>query len=207
MLGRRNGLAQLARQAEGWPAVLALAARCEELPPPTALFQVPCTPILLRSCFNVRARSFRKISFDSRCSSDTRPGIYCRLSRRRWVQAEPAGARTRLLRRRGNPDASSLVERVSPSKACSNVPDARAQVHEAVDWCTRRQHWARALELVSDSPATISSSRYFANASNPLRGTVDSDSFVVCRAGSTPRHLSRRHRSTLSRPRSRYATG
>ena len=37
LLGRRNGLAQLARQAEGWPAVLALAAGARELPPPNSV--------------------------------------------------------------------------------------------------------------------------------------------------------------------------
>ena len=33
LVGRRTGMAQLARQAEGWPAVLALAAGARDLPP------------------------------------------------------------------------------------------------------------------------------------------------------------------------------
>lgn len=148
LLGRRNGLAQLARQAEGWPAVLALAAGAKELPPPHSVLPSALHTYLAEELFQEATPELQDHLVRLSLLPALDPGSIADYLGVDGVQVSQDGRDLGFFAREGTPTLHPLLKEFLLEKLAER-PDARAQVHEAVNWCTRRQHWAKALELVS----------------------------------------------------------
>ncbi len=148
MLGRRNGLAQLARQAEGWPAVLALAASARELPPPNSVLPSALHTYLAEELFQDASSELQDHLVRLSLLPKLDPESIAEYLDADGVQLSHQARELGFFGGEGTPLLHPLLREFLLQKLAER-PDARAQVHEAVEWCIRKQHWARALELVS----------------------------------------------------------
>ncbi len=147
LVGRRTGMAQLARQAEGWPAVLALAAGARDLPPsgilPSALHSYLAEELFQGAPIELQESLLRLALLPTLNPAGITDYLqvdgYALLEEARelgFLAGEEIPTLHPLLR-------GFLLEKLAER------PDARAQVHEAVECCVREQQWGMALALVS----------------------------------------------------------
>jgi len=148
MLGARSGLADFARQAEGWPAVLALAASARVIPSksevlPSALHTYLAEEIFQSASIDLQASLIRLALLPSLSPGiiETYVGVD---SPSLLLEARDLG----FLTGEEPPTFHPLLREFLLSKL-DERPDSRAQVHEAVEWSLNEEQWARALELVS----------------------------------------------------------
>ena len=147
-VGRRNGLAQLARQAEGWPAVLALAANARELPPPNAVLPSALHSYLAEELFNAAPHELQDQLIRLSLLPTLEPTLITDYLGVEGGQLVHEARGLGFLAGDDTPTLHPLVREFLLEKL-SERPDARAQVHEAIGWSIREAHWGRALELVS----------------------------------------------------------
>jgi LuxR family maltose regulon positive regulatory protein len=148
MLGSRSGLAEFARQAEGWPAVLALAASARVIPSqsevlPSALHTYLAEEIFQSASIDLQESLIRLALLPS--LSTVVIEAYLGVDSPSLIQeARDLG----FLAGDEPPTFHPLLREFLLSKLAERL-DSRAQVHEAVEWSLHEEQWARALELVS----------------------------------------------------------
>lgn len=148
MLGARSGLTDFARQAEGWPAVLALAANARVIPSksdvlPSALHTYLAEEIFQSASNDLQASLIRLALLPSLSAAVIE--MYLGVdSPSLLMEARDLGFLTS-----DEPPTFHPLVREFLLKKLGERPDSRAQVHEAVEWSLREEQWARALELVS----------------------------------------------------------
>jgi LuxR family maltose regulon positive regulatory protein len=148
ILGKRSGLTEFARQAAGWPAVVALAATARVIPDepgilPSALHTYLAEEIFQSASTDLQDSLIRLALFPSLA-----PAM---IEKHLDVDGHELVSEARALGFLAGdepPTLHPLVREFLLSKL-GERPDCRAQVHEAVDWSIREGQWARALELVS----------------------------------------------------------
>jgi LuxR family transcriptional regulator, maltose regulon positive regulatory protein len=148
LLGRRSERTELARRAQGWPAVLALAAAAEDVSPPSAVLPSALHRYLAEEIYqsasdDLRERLLRLALLPSLHPSlleevfgSEAPEVVERARDLGFVSGdEPA-------------DLHPLLREFLIEKLCER-PEALAEVHDAIHYCLEQGHWAAALALVS----------------------------------------------------------
>jgi ATP/maltotriose-dependent transcriptional regulator MalT len=137
----------LARQAEGWPAVLALAARARELPPPHGILPSALHSYLAEELFQAAPVELQDHLIRLSLLPTLEPTLIAGYLGIDGVQLIQEARDLGFLA--GDDAALHPLLREFLLQKLAERPDARAQVHEAVDWSIRDQNWGKALELVS----------------------------------------------------------
>jgi LuxR family maltose regulon positive regulatory protein len=148
LLGRRKGLADIATRAQGWPAVLALAAASKELEPPKSVLPSALHSYLAEEIYQAAPSELRERLLALALLPASTPDVVAH------VFGGNAGALVAHARQlgfvagEGNPDLHPLLRDFLLEKLQAR-PEARAQVHEAIEYCLDGEHWSAALGLVS----------------------------------------------------------
>jgi LuxR family maltose regulon positive regulatory protein len=148
LLGRRNGFAQLSRQAEGWPAVLGLAASARDVPPTNSVLPSALHNYLAEELFQDAPADLQDHLIRLSLLPTLEPAVITGYLEVDGVQLIQEARDLGFLKGEGTPTLHPLLKEFLLEKLAER-PDARAQVHEAVGWCISEQHWGKALELVS----------------------------------------------------------
>ena len=148
LLGRRTGLAELARQAEGWPAVLALAAGARSLPPANSVLPSALHSYLADELFQQAPTELQDHLIRLSLLPALSPHEMANYLGVEAIQSIQEARDLGFLSGDDTPTLHPLLREFLLEKLAER-PDARAQVHEAVAWCISEHHWGRALELVS----------------------------------------------------------
>ena len=148
LLGRRSELTDLARRAQGWPAVLALAAAAEDVSPPSAVLPSALHRYLAEEIYQSTSAELREqllrlallpslhhALLEDVFGPEAPEVIECARDLG-FVSGDDVPALHPLLR-------EFLIE-----KLCER-PEAQAEVHEAIHYCLDRGYWAPALALIS----------------------------------------------------------
>jgi LuxR family transcriptional regulator, maltose regulon positive regulatory protein len=148
VLGRRSGLAELARQAAGWPAVLALAANARVVPNELGILPSALHTYLAEEIFQTASAELQERLIRLALLPNLAPAL---IGTHLDVDGFELVSEARNLGFLAADESSTLhpLVREFLLAKLAERPDCRAQVHEAVEWSLRELQWAWALELVS----------------------------------------------------------
>lgn len=147
LLGDRGDLARLSHRARGWPAVLALAGRLDDLPVaesvfPSSLHEYLAQEVFTRATGRLQSELLRAALLPPAAASS---GGYPEL-----MSDELLDEATELgFFPTGDPASLHPLLREFLLERLSERTDGRAQIFEAVEWCKANENWAHALELVA----------------------------------------------------------
>jgi ATP/maltotriose-dependent transcriptional regulator MalT len=146
-LGRRPEIEELVRQAEGWPAIVALAAAVKDAAPVPGMLPSTLYRFLAEELFQAAPDDLRSQLTKLALLPDmTRRGIEEYLA----IDAESLitrGEDLGFLSGDERPDLHPLLREFLVQKL-TEQPFAEREVRNAVDYCVAVEHWDRALALV-----------------------------------------------------------
>ena len=207
LLGGAKSSADLAKRADGWPAVLALAADVKGIAPPDSVLPSALHGYLAQELFQ-------------RVPADVQDQLVL-------LALLPTLTPSAIEESLGVNDGALLIQTatdlgfVSPHEPATFHPllqeflleklserkDARARVHEAVQHLVREKQWDWALELVSRFSCDDLIEPVLRSASNHSLETAKLPHLHLSQGEFVFAQRSRRRWLTWSRPRSRYVTG
>ena len=147
VLGRRADADELLRQAEGWPAVISLAAAAKDAAPVPGVLPVALHRFLAEELYQATSENFRsQLTALALLPDLTQEAI------REFIAADPEdliaeGRNLGFISGDEKPDLHPLLREFLLQKLSERV-DAETEVRNAIDYCLRREHWDRALDLI-----------------------------------------------------------
>ncbi len=147
VLGRRSEAEELVRQAEGWPAILALAAAAKDAAPIPGMLPTTLYRFLAEELFQAAPEDLRsQLTTLALLPDMTQRTIEEHLS----VDSDDLITQGRdlgFVSGDEKPDLHPLLREFLVQKL-SEQPFAEREVRKAIDYCLRVEHWDRALALI-----------------------------------------------------------
>jgi ATP/maltotriose-dependent transcriptional regulator MalT len=147
LLGRRPGSEDLLRQAEGWPAVISLAAAAKDAGPLPEVLPEALHRFLAEELYQETSESIRSHLTGLALLPDLAPGAI-----KEYIGVDPGSLITEVrelgfISGEGQPDLHPLLREFLLQKL-GDQPNAEAEVRAAIDYCIRAEYWDRALDLI-----------------------------------------------------------
>jgi ATP/maltotriose-dependent transcriptional regulator MalT len=148
LLGRRAGIADIAKRAQGWPAVLALAAASKELQPPESVLPSALHSYLAEEIYQAAPPPLRERLIELALLPASSPSLVAHVFGENATEFIAQARQLGFVAGEGSPDLHPLLRDFLLEKLKAR-PEARARVHEAIEYCLDGEHWSAALGLVS----------------------------------------------------------